>query len=97
MLKYLSYILGLILIVLATGFSILNTQHVNLNYYVGSVSLSLAMLLLLTLFLGLILGALLFLPKLIRTKNNNRKLRQIVRQYEEEIQNLRTFPLKDAP
>jgi len=93
--KYISYIFALIVVVIATGFSILNAQQVELHYYLGSLTISLSLLLLLVLCLGIVLGAIIFLPGYIRFKYSNRKLRHSVQQYEEEIRNLRTFPIQD--
>lgn len=73
----------------------LNAQHVQLHYYLGAVSISLSLLLLLSLLLGVILGAGIFLPKVLQLSYGNRKLRQVVQDYESEIRNLRTFPIQD--
>ena len=94
--KYLFYILALILVLLATSFALLNAQPVDLHYYVGTISFSLSWLLLLSLLIGLILGISILLPAVIRLKYSNRKLRQVVQSYETEIRNLRTFPIQDA-
>jgi putative membrane protein len=93
--KYIAYVFWLLIIIVATTFSSLNSHSVELNYYLGTLSLSLSLLLLMALCLGLVLGVLMILPSLIRTKCGQRKLKMQVQQNELEIKNLRTFPLKD--
>lgn len=93
--KYLNYLFALVLVVIATGFSMLNAQRIELHYYVGSISISLSLLMIFVLCIGLILGAIILLPTYVRLKYGNLKLRQAVQQYEEEIRNLRIYPIKD--
>ena len=93
--KYIAYMFWLLIVVVATTFSSLNSHAVELNYYFGTISLSLSLLLLMALCLGLVLGAIMVLPNLIKVKCSHRKLRSQIQQNELEIKNLRTFPLKD--
>ncbi len=93
--KYFGYVLWVLLILLVTSFSSLNSHLVELNYYLGSASFSLSLLLLISLSIGLFLGVLMMLPTVVRGKYRKRKLHQLLKQNEAEIRNLRTFPFKD--
>jgi putative membrane protein len=93
--KYIFYTLALIVGLIATGFSILNSQQVNLHFYFATFSASLSLVILLGFFMGILLGIAVFLPKSIKLRYSNRKLRQIARDYESEIRTLRTFPIQD--
>ncbi|BAZ94554.1 putative membrane protein [Thiohalobacter thiocyanaticus] len=96
-----SRILSVIALVLLIGvgitFTVLNPQQVTLNYLLGSLQLPLALLVVLVLALGAVLGLLVAGFMLLRLKRENRKLRRGTRLAEQEVANLRSLPVKDRP
>lgn len=94
---FIRYILVLIIILLGISFAALNAESVVVNYYVGSRTLPLSLLLMMILGLGALLGLLTCLGNLVRLKAKNIKLARHVKLLETEINNLRTIPLKDNP
>ena len=89
------YIFWVIVILLGVTFASLNSEKLAVNYYVNTTSIHLPLLLLCTLVLGAFLGVIAMLPSLIRSKNMNRRLKHRAREAEQEVQNLRTIPIKD--
>lgn len=96
-----SRILSVIALVLLIGvgitFTVLNPQQVTLNYLLGSLQLPLALLVVLMLALGAVLGLLVAGFMLLRLKRENRRLRRGTRLAEQEVANLRSLPVKDRP
>lgn len=95
-----SRILSAIALVLLIGagitFTVLNPQRVTLNYLLGSLELPLALLVVLILALGAVLGLLVAGFMILRLKRDNRKLRRQSRRAEQEAANPRTLPIKDS-
>jgi lipopolysaccharide assembly protein A len=94
--KYLFFIFWIIVIILGVTFASLNSHTVDINYYVNSSSIHLPILLLITLVLGAILGCIAMLPTVIRGKHANHRLKHRVKQIEQEVNNLRTIPIKET-
>lgn len=96
-----SRILSAIALVLLIGvgitFTVLNPQQVTLNYLLGSLQLPLALLVVLVLAVGAVLGLLVAGFMILRLKRENRKLRRGTRLAEQEVANLRSLPIKDRP
>ena len=92
-------ILKLILIFLATilavSFTLLNSQPVKLNFYVGSFETNLVIVILASLALGTLLGIIAVLGKLISYKQEIMRKDKKIRVSEKEVENLRSLPLKD--
>lgn len=80
-----SYIVAIILIFLGITFSILNATPVALNYYVGTTHISLSLLLVLTLGAGILIGFVVSLPPLLRAKRKIYRLKNRVKQVEQEL------------
>lgn len=95
-----SRILSAIALVLLIGagitFTVLNPQRVTLNYLLGSLELPLALLVVLMLALGAVLGLLVAGFMILRLKRDNRKLRRQSRRAGQEAANPRTLPIKDS-
>ena len=94
--RYIAYIFWFIVIILGVLFATLNSNSVAINFYIKSFNVYLPLLLLIELAIGALLGMLAVLPALIRVKAGNRKLKQRAKQIEQEVQNLRNIPIKDA-
>lgn len=96
MMRFLFTIFIVLIILLGVTFACLNAEPVSLNFYFGTRSLPLSMLLVLTLGLGLILGVLLFSLSYLRLKAKNIRLKSKIKLVEKEVENLRAIPLKDT-
>lgn len=67
-----SYLFSIILVVLTVSFSVLNSQPVLINYFIGQKNIYFPLLLFILLFLGVIIGVLAMLPVVIRLKIKKR-------------------------
>lgn len=90
-------VLLLLLLVIGIGltFSVMNAEPVSLEYYFGTSDIPLALLLVITLALGALLGVVASLSVILRLKRSNAGLRRENRLAEKEIMNLRNIPLRD--
>lgn len=94
--RIISTIVAAAIVVVGLTFAVLNSAPVSLNYYFGTRTFSLSILLALTLGLGAFIGILLTTPALLRLKRGNQKLKRQVKQAAQEVDNLRSIPIKDA-
>src|SRR3990172_8791416 len=87
----------LFIIVLIAGlvFFVKNSQALEFNYVIGTISLPLSLLLLLVLIAGIILGWVSMLPLLLRQRRRIGRLEKQARLVEKEVNNLRVMPVKD--
>ena len=85
----------LLVIIFGIVFAVLNAEHVQLNYYLGSKPLPLSFIIVVTLIFGAILGVLASLSLIIGSRRNASKLKRSVEVAEKEIVNLRNIPIKD--
>ncbi|MDO7667707.1 MAG: LapA family protein, partial [Pseudomonadota bacterium] len=81
---------------LGAGFSAINLTPVDINYYLGVLSLPLSMVIIAAIILGTILGALAFSTSILRLRYENRRLRKKLISSEQEINSLRILPITDA-
>lgn len=77
------------------AFAVMNAGSVELKYYLGSFTLPLALLLAITLLLGVVVGALAGIGVALRQRHENARLRKRMNLLEAEIKNLREIPIKD--
>jgi putative membrane protein len=77
------------------AFAVLNSGTVELKYYLGSFSIPLALLLAITLLVGVILGGLASIALALRQRRENGRLRKHLALTEAEVKNLRELPIKD--
>ncbi len=91
-----SYIILFIILILGLTFAALNATPVAFDYYVGNRNISLSLLLVYTLGVGIILGAIAALGPIFRLKRQNMRLKGRVKEAEKEIENLRAIPIKDS-
>lgn len=73
-----------------------NLRTVKFDYLFGSVNLSLAAALALAVALGTVIGVLAMLPAVLAARSRERKSQKKLRAAEQEIDNLRRAPLRDA-
>ena len=85
----------LVLIIIGAAFAVHNGESVVLNYYFGSQELPLSLLLIGTLIIGAIVGMVSATGSILRLKRENAALRRKSKVVAEEVENLRTIPLKE--
>lgn len=93
--RIISYIFLLLIIVTGITFAILNSQTVNINYYIGQKVMPLSLLLAAVFGGGCILGIVVGVWLYLKSKLKNYRLRQRLKLAEREIENLRAIPLQD--
>lgn len=89
-----SYAVLLIIMILGLVFAILNSGQVVFNYYLGTLQISLSLLLVFTLGFGIFLGFIFTIISVIKLKKDNYKLKNKIKDIEKELENLRTLPIK---
>ncbi len=97
MARILGLLILLVLVILGLSFAVLNSQVVQLNYYLGEAELPLAMVVVAALAVGAVCGLLASMGMVIRSRHEASVLRRKVRVVEKEVSNLRAIPLKDSP
>jgi putative membrane protein len=93
--RYILYAFWTIVIILGVTFASLNPEKITLNYYIDTQTVHLPLVLLGSLVIGAFLGVMAMLPSVIKSKAKARRLNHHVKQVEQEVQNLRTIPIKD--
>ena len=88
-------ILVFFVLLLGLVFHLKNNQLIELNYYLGTIELSLSLLVVLVLCVGAFLGVLASLPIIVSLKRKQMKLKKQIDNSEKEINNLRVLPIKD--
>lgn len=74
------YLILLIIIILAVTFAASNAGTVTLHYYLGSINISLSLLLVYVLGIGIILGFFAMFFPYLKIKNQNRILKNRIKQ-----------------
>lgn len=90
-----SYIVILIIVIFGISFATLNSDPVNINYYLDTSRMPLSLVLVLAFALGCILGMAVCMWLLIKAKMHHYRLQQRLVMAEKEIENLRAIPLQD--
>ncbi|MCK4870179.1 MAG: DUF1049 domain-containing protein [Gammaproteobacteria bacterium] len=85
----------LLILIIGATFAYLNAVPAQFNYYFGTVSLPLSLLLALGLGVGLLLGFIAMLPPILRAKGRGLQLKRKLKSVEQEVENLRTLPIKE--
>lgn len=93
--RIVSYFFLLIIVLFGMTFATLNSESVTINYYLGHSSLPLSLLLVLVFAGGCLLGIIVGIWLLVKSKVQNYHLRQRLNLAEKEISNLRSIPLQD--
>lgn len=94
--RIITFLILLLIILLGISFASLNAAPVVVNYYLGSCTLPLSLLVVLVLACGAILGILVNFPIMIRLKRKNMQYAHRIKLIEKELDNLRTSPLKET-
>ena len=93
--RIIKLILILLVTVLAVTFTLLNSQPVKLDFYIGNFETDLVIVILVCLVLGSALGITAVLGKLISFKQELLRKDKKIKVTEKEVENLRSLPLKD--
>ena len=93
--RILSFIFLILVVLIGISFATLNSEIVNVNYYIGHKSIPLSLLLVSVFATGSLLGLLVGVFMVIKAKIRNYRLRQRLKLAEKEIENLRAIPLQD--
>ena len=87
-------LLLLVFMLIGASFAIINDAPVTVDLYFMRPELPLSLLVLLALGLGMLLGGLAGMIYFMRVRKENADLRRKARLVKEEVQNLRTMPVK---
>lgn len=93
--RFLSAILILVVLIFTISFTVINAHEVQINYYLGTSTLPLALLLVLSVALGALLGAVAVMSMVFRLRWEIAKLRRTAKLTEKEVSNLRSMPIKE--
>lgn len=85
----------LLIILLGSVFAVLNAEQVQFNYYFGSQTLPLSLIMTGALGIGILLGILSGMGLMFALKRENLSLKRKSRLASQEVNNLRALPLKD--
>lgn len=85
----------LLAFVCSIAFAAFNTQPVALNLYFVEWQLPLAILMIIVLLIGLIIGAAIIFVSTLRLRLNNRRLQHRLDVAEQELDSLRTLPIRE--
>ncbi len=94
--RIMTIILFVIVLILGAGFSAINLTPVDINYYLGVLSLPLSVVIIIAIILGSLLGALALSTTILRLKYENHRLRKKLANSEQEIERLRILPITDV-
>ena len=83
--KYLGYLILIILIIIGVTFAVLNPAQIKIDYYFAQAQLSLSLVLVFAFVIGLLLGALIITLKMFRIHIVNRSLRRKVLKLEQQL------------
>jgi len=86
------------ILVFAAGvaFSAINTIPVEINYYLGTISAPLSVVVILSIVAGIFLGAIIIYSTNLRLRYENRRLHKKLHLFEQEIDSLRILPIKES-
>ena len=95
MLKLLKFLFLIVVAAMGASFAYINPGLVTLSYYFGAVELPLGILIFLLLGIGILLGLLSSIAGYLKLRRENAHLRRRSQLIGEEINNLRSLPLRD--
>jgi len=90
-----SFIVALFIIIVGATFAVLNAKPVVFHYYVGYKTLPLSLLLVISFCIGILLCFFAMSYVVVRLKAHKRYLEKKLRLAEQEINNLRTIPIRN--
>lgn len=93
--RILTIIIFILVFTVGIAFSAINNDSVTINYYLGTLSLPLSIIVVISIVLGLILGASALFVGSLQLRYENRRLVKKLETSEQEINSLRILPLTD--
>lgn len=87
----------LLVVLFGLSFALLNASRVELDYYFGTLSLPLSLLLVLVLIVGAVFGVVAALAMMVGRQRELSRVRRRLSETEKELNELRRLPLKDQP
>ena len=95
MIRIVKIILLVLIAILGLSFFLLNTDQVSIDFYFAKLQASLAALMVVSLALGALLGALAVMGKVLSLKHEISRRDKKLKLTEKELDNLRSLPLRD--
>lgn len=89
------YLLFFVVLIICTGFAVINAEPVAVSYYFGSLTAPLSLIAVIAVIAGAILGLVAGLGMVLRAKREISGLRRQLRLKEKEVSNLRAIPIRD--
>ena len=96
MLRLLKWIIYIAIVILGVSFAAFNAGDVSVNFYIRQVQIPIAVLVAVTLGVGLLGGLFVSLIRYWRLKIELMKTKNQLKMSEKEVKNLRDIPLKDT-
>ena len=93
--KILTLLLVLIFVLIGFVLNLKNPDPVSFSFPFIELEASLGLLMLVTFFVGIIVGGLLMSFSLVKSKMSGSKAKRQLAKVEKEVENLRTMPIKD--
>lgn len=89
-----SVLFAVLILLFGISFAVLNANAVSINYYVGSAQLALSLLLAIVLIIGVFIGLISSVFLCLKTKKKQHQLSKQLHNAQKEINNLRKLPLE---
>lgn len=83
--RIIAYLFLLIILLLGLSFAAINANPVTVNYYLGTASVSLSLLIVYTLGIGIVLGFVTLIIPWFKLKRENRMLKNTIKKVEKQI------------
>lgn len=93
--KFVKLVFFLLFIIVGAAFAVLNSQTVMLDYYFSVIELPLSIVLIFFMSIGAVLGVFACSGMMLRLKHENSGLKRKANLVSEEVNNLRTIPIRD--
>lgn len=93
--RFLTIMFYLVIILLGVSFAALNANSVEINLYITTLTMPVAVIMTMMLGIGICVGVLLSLIRYWRLKIEFAKVKSQLKLCEKEVKNLRDIPLKD--
>ncbi|OGT30814.1 MAG: hypothetical protein A3E87_07175 [Gammaproteobacteria bacterium RIFCSPHIGHO2_12_FULL_35_23] len=84
--RYIGYLIVIVLLIVGISFAILNSEAVPVNYYIATKHVPLSLLMVICFGIGVIIGILILFLKMVRLRIHNRLLRRQVSKLKQEVE-----------
>ena len=93
--RFIKLLLLMIIMIFGAVFAVLNSDSVQVNYYFGSRDLPLSLVLTMVFGVGVVLGVVSGMGRVVGLKREIQNLRRRSEMVSKEVNNLRALPLKE--